>query len=431
MAAVDPAALIRSRITRRGASLAIDLGRRRIVRPIARVWVFGAGKAALAMATAVAAVAPEVRGLVVVPRATGPRIRRRAGGIGVLYGEHPVPGNGTFAATWRITDSIRRLPADATVLFLVSGGASSLFAAPAPGLTRTDKRALNAHLLRAGAPIETMNAVRKHLSAVKGGRLALLAAPREVVTLALSDVPGDALATIGSGPAVADPTTFALALRRLQQVTPDRSSLPARVWRILEQGAGGRGEDETPKPGDRRLARSRAALVGTNRTALAGAARAARELGYAVERRRFRLRGEAAVCAREMVAALPPAPARPVCLLAGGETYVRAGASPGKGGRSQEFALAAAVGLAGTGWVLLCAGTDGIDGQTDAAGAFCDGDTFGRGGRRRAARALAGHDSYTFFAALGDLHRTGPTGTNVMDVVIALHPGNGSRADIQ
>jgi len=376
------------------------------------------------MASAIAAIAPTVGGLVVAPAHPDALGGDRVGRIGILRGEHPVPDRGSFDATRRIMGRIRRLPADATVLFLLSGGASALLAAPAPGLSRADKRAINEHLLRAGAPIETMNAVRKHLSAVKGGRLALLAEPREVVTLALSDVPGDVLATVGSGPGVADPSTFAMALNRLRRLTPDSRAVPPRVWRALEDGARGIGREETPKPGDPRLARARAALVGSNRNALDGAAGAARALGYQVVRRRFRLQGEAVACARALVAALPESPRRPLCMLAGGETVVRAGSSAGKGGRSQEMALAAASGLAGTGWTLLCAGTDGIDGRTDAAGAFCDGTTLARGGHRPAARALIAHDAYPFFARLGDLLRIGATGTNVMDIAIALHAGD-------
>lgn len=378
------------------------------------------------MARGIAAVAPEVPGIVVAPGPVGRTGVTRIGSIRVLFGDHPVPGNGSFSATRRVVEALRRLPPDATILFLLSGGASALFAAPAQGITRADKQALNAHLLRAGASIDVMNAVRKHVSAVKGGRLALLAAPRTVVTLALSDVPGDALATIGSGPTVADPTTFATALRRLRAVTPDRDAVPDRVWRLLEDGARGDRDDETPKPGDPRLARARAAVIGTNRGALDGAARVARTLGYAVVRRRFRLVGEAAPCADRLVAALPSTCRRPTCFLAGGETWVRAGAGSGQGGRSQELALAAARGLAGTGWVLLGAGTDGVDGRTDAAGAFVDGSTLARGGRRQVERALARHDSYRFFAGLRDLHRPGPSGTNVMDIAIALHPGTGA-----
>lgn len=406
--------------------MSIDLGGDQVSVRVGSLWIGGAGKAAVAMAQGVAAVVPEARGLVVAPRSSGGGAGiGRVGRIRVLAGDHPVPGSGSFAATRQIVAAIRALPADATVLFLLSGGASALLAAPAPGISRADKQALNAHLLRAGASIEVMNAVRKHVSAVKGGRLAAVAWPRRVVTLALSDVPGDALATIGSGPTVGDPTTFGVSLRRLRSVTPDRETVPARVWRHLEAGARGDGVDESPKPGDRRLARARAAVIGNNRIALDAAAGAAKNLGYDVIRRRVALRGEAAACAVALVAALPARCRRPTCVLGGGETWVRAGAGSGKGARSQELALAASLGLAGTAWGLLCAGTDGVDGRTDAAGAYADGTTVARGGRRRVAQALTRHDAYPFFARLGDLHRPGPSGTNVMDIAIALHPGTG------
>jgi glycerate 2-kinase len=426
VAAVDPRRLIASRVERRGGVLRITLGRgRTLSRRIDRVWVAGAGKAAESMAEAIAAISPETRGIVIGPRRAGMPAARRIGGIQLLSGDHPVPGRGSFGSTARLVAELVALPPATTILFLLSGGASALLAAPATGVTRTDKVALNQHLLRCGAPIEVMNAVRKHVSAVKGGGLALLAAPREVVTLALSDVPGDDLATIGSGPTVADPTTFAWTLRALRATDPAGVSVPPRIWRRLEAGGSPGGPSDTPKPGDRRLGRSHAAVVATNRTALTAAAREARRRGYVVAGASRQLRGEAAGWARRFVATLPDAPARPVCILAGGETHVTAGASTGTGGRCQELALAAAVALVGGPWSILCAGTDGIDGRTDAAGAFADGATLARGGRRNARRALRDHDAYTFFTESGDLFRPGPTGTNVMDVLVALHPGAG------
>jgi hydroxypyruvate reductase len=423
VAAVDPARLVAKHVERRGDTLRITLGRgRSLVRRIDRLWVAGAGKAAEAMAAAIAQLAPEVRGIVIAPRRKGARRARRVGGIQVLAGEHPVPGPGSFGSTARLVRALRARPKHDTVLFLLSGGASALLAAPAPGVTRSDKAALNRHLLRCGAPIEVMNVVRKHVSAVKGGGLAVLAAPCEVLTLALSDVPGDALATIGSGPTVTDPSTFAQALAALRATDPTGTAVPPRIWRRLEAGTRRDGPQETPKAADPRLRRSLLALLGTNRTALAAAARAARRHGYAIGRP-CHLDGEAAGCGRALVAALPAVPQRPLCVLAGGETHVDAGQATGKGGRCQELALAAAAVLKGGRWSLLCAGTDGIDGQTDAAGAFCDGRTIARGGRRSASRALQEHDAYTFFADLDDLFRPGPTGTNVMDIAIALHPG--------
>lgn len=372
------------------------------------------------MARAVAAIVPEATGVVVAPRSAMTGSASRAGRIRILPGDHPVPGPASFRSTEALLRALDRFPADATVLCLLSGGASALFAAPAAGLSRADKAALTRHLLRSGAPIEAMNAVRKHVSAVKGGRLALRAAPREVLTFALSDVPGDDLATIASGPTVADPTTFRDALRPVRR--GGAGSIPERIVRHLARGAAGRIE-ESPAPGDPRLRRSHATVIGCNDTALDAAAAAAARRGYVVRPSRGRLAGEAADCARRFVGALPPAPRHPTCVLAGGETVVTAAGSAGRGGRCQEMAVAAARGLAGSGWTVLFAGTDGRDGRTDAAGAFADGTSFERAGAARVRRSLREHDSYPLLRTLGDLLRTGPTGTNVMDVAIALHPG--------
>lgn len=372
------------------------------------------------MARAVSAILPEASGVVVAPRSAVRGAAGRAGRIRILPGDHPVPGRASFDSTATLLAALDRLPADATVLCLISGGASALFAAPAPGLSRSDKAALSRYLLRCGASIDVMNAVRKHVSAVKGGRLALRAAPREVFTLALSDVPGDDLATIGSGPTVGDPTSFQDALRLVRRA--GAGELPARIRRHLCDGAAGRLE-ETPRPGDARLRRSRAAVIGCNDTALAAAAEAASDRGYVVRRSKRWLAGEAADQARLLVRTLPRAPRRPTCVLVGGETFVTAAGSSGRGGRCQEMAVAAAAGLAGTGWTVLFAGTDGRDGRTDAAGGFVDGTSIRRAGDRRLARALREHDSHPLLRSLGDLLRTGPTGTNVMDLAIALHPG--------
>lgn len=422
--------LVRSRVRRCGDDLEVRLASRTsVVRRVDRVWVAGAGKAALAMARGLTAVAPEVAGVVIAPRGSGeldrdglpPRIR-------VLAGEHPVPGPRSFAATRRLLAALGETPKGTTVLFLLSGGASALLAAPAEGITAADKTALNRHILTCGAPIEVMNAIRKHVSAVKGGGLLRLARPREIVTLALSDVPGDDLATIGSGPTVADPTSFADALAALESSAATHDAVPPRVWRRLEDGAG-RGEPgrrrpaETLAPGDPLLRRSLAAVIGSNRSALDAAGREARRRGYRVIRTRHGLRGEAAEAARDLVGRLPAPATEPQCVLAGGETVVTVGEARGRGGRSQEAALAAAEPLAGSAWMLLVAGTDGIDGETDAAGAFCNGRTLARAGRRHTREALARHDSYGYFVILGDSFRPGRTGTNVMDLAIALHPG--------
>ena len=361
-------------------------------------------------------VVPEASGVAIAPPCADPvPIRSR---IKFLTGDHPVPDHASFTATRALLRELARQPGDATVLVLLSGGASALLAAPAKGLRREDEVALGRWLLRSGLPIAEMNGVRKHVSAIKGGGLLRLAAPRKMVTLALSDVPGDDPGTIGSGPTVADPTTYAAALDALRRGARSAAA-PAAARRHLEAGAGGR-RPETLKPGDRRLRASRVAVIGSNATALHGAASAARERGYAV-RRGGTLEGEAAECGVRIAAGLPQEPPRPTCVLAGGETTVTVRAGRGRGGRNQELALASARALP-AGWALLAAGTDGIDGRTPAAGAFADG-ALRKLGRSPIERALREHDSHRLLAPAGHTFRTGPTGTNVMDLVIALHPG--------
>jgi len=373
------------------------------------------------MARPVARLVPEAAGLVIAPAGTGYDVLAGSR-IRVVPGDHPVPGRRSFAAGRRLLAALAERPRDDVVLFLLSGGASALLAVPADGVTAADKTALGRFLLRAGAAIDTMNVVRKHVSAVKGGGFLRHAAPRRVLTLALSDVPGDDLATIGSGPTVADPSTYGGALAALRRLAPDGRGIPPRVLRRLADGAAGRGPVETLKPGDPLLRRASAVVAGANRVALAAAAREARRRGYVVATPALRLRGEASDAGRAIAAGLPRRPSAPTCILGGGETYVTVREAAGEGGRCQELALAAAAGLAGTGWSVLAAGTDGIDGETDAAGAFVDGGTL-RGRRAAAARALVRHDSHAFFAGTGRTFRPGPTGTNVMDVLIALHPG--------
>jgi glycerate 2-kinase len=414
VAAVDPSRLVRDRLHRQRSRIAIDLGSRVLHRPLDRLWIAAAGKAAVGMAAGLLEVIPEARGVAIAPSAVSGLGR----GMRVLKGSHPVPDEDTFSATRALLAALARRPLEATVLVLLSGGASSLMAAPAPGLRRADKVELGRWLLRSGLAIREMNAVRKHASAVKGGGLLARAFPREVVSLVLSDVPGDDLETIASGPTVADPTTFAEALAAVRGARGG-GPLSAAALRHLELGAAGR-RPETLKPGDGRLARAHARVIGSNGTALAGAGRAARSLGYEV-RRGPALAGEAAACAVGFAGALPPSPRRPTCILAGGETTVTISRGRGRGGRCQELALAAA-GHLPAGWALLAAGTDGIDGQTPAAGAFADASAR-QLGRAAIAAALRKHDSHGILASKGHLFVTGPTGTNAMDLVVALHPG--------
>jgi glycerate 2-kinase len=302
---------------------------------------------------------------------------------------------------------------------LLSGGASALLCAPADGLGLADKQAVTRALLDAGADIASFNTVRKHCSRVKGGGLARAAADAAGCwTLVLSDVVGDDLATIASGPTVGDPTTFADALAALARlgVTPPRA-----VADRLRRGAAGE-IAETPKPGDPVFARVHTRLAGGNGDAVAAMAAEAGRRGYAVVVQRELLTGDAADAGARLAAALLAAPGRePIAIVAGGETTVRARPG-GVGGRSQHLALAAAAALAGTGAVLLAAGTDGVDGPTGAAGGCVDGETTARARAAGVdvADALAATDSHRALEATGDLVVTGPTGTNVADVVVAL-----------
>jgi hydroxypyruvate reductase len=382
--------------------------------PAGRCVVVGAGKSAAVMAAALEEAWPEValEGVVVTRYGHAVPTRR----ISVLESAHPVPdANGEAAAT-RILAAVRGLGPDDLVIALMSGGASALLPLPAPGLTLADKQAVNRALLASGANIAEMNCVRKHLSAIKGGRLAAAAAPARVVTLAISDVPGDDFAIIGSGPTVPDPTNFALARAILAKyaITPS----PQVAARLA------RDDDETPKPGS--LPNAEARMIATPLMALRAAAETARAAGLAPLILGDALEGESrelgtvmAGIARAVRAHAEPL-APPALLLSGGETTVTIGSGPaGRGGRNSEFLLGLAVALAGAPGIWAAAGdTDGIDGTEDAAGAIVSPDTLARA--RAAgldpAAMLARHDSFTLFAALGDLIRTGPTLTNVNDL---------------
>ena len=382
--------------------------------PAGRVVVVGAGKSAAVMAQAVETAWPDVplSGLVVTRYGHAVPTRR----IEVMESSHPVPDANSETAARRMLALVRGLAPDDLVLALISGGGSALLAAPAEGLTLADKQAVNRALLASGATISEMNAVRKHLSASKGGRLAAAAAPARLVTLAISDVPGDDPAVIASGPTVPDPTRYADAAAILARyaITPP----PAAARRLAAA------DDETPKPGT--LGHASFHLIATPSMALDAAASVARArglspliLGDALEGESREMGTVLAGIARSIRAHHQPL-APPAVLLSGGETTVSIGQGPaGRGGRNTEFLLGLAVALAGTEGIWAAAGdTDGIDGTEDAAGALVTPDTLARA--RAAgldARALlAGHDSYTLFEAIGDLIRTGPTLTNVNDI---------------
>lgn len=409
LAAADPTRLVRSALTRAGWAAASP----------GPVLLLGAGKAALAMARAATElVGDRLRGgVVIVPHGAG----GTCPGVDVLTGAHPVPDERGVAATARLLALAEGAGPTTVVLVVLSGGASALLVAPAPGITLADKQHLTQRLLAAGADVAALNTVRRHCSRVKGGGLARAAAgAKGLVALVLSDVVGDDLATIASGPTVPDPTTSADAAAVLGRfLAPDE--VPPTVQAHVRRGCAGVVPD-TLDPDDPLLARTRTFLVGSNRDAVDAAVAHAARLGFDVTRVPEPIVGDAAAAGRllaERLGALPRD--RAVALVAGGETTVRV-VPGGRGGRSQHLALAAAAVLAGTPAVLLAAGTDGVDGPTDAAGACVDGETVARA---RAAghdpvAALRATDSHPLLAATGDLVVIGPTGTNVADVVVAL-----------
>jgi glycerate 2-kinase len=380
--------------------------------PKGRTIVVGAGKAAASMAAALeAAWRGPLEGLVVTRYGHGAPTRA----IEVVEAAHPTPDAAGAAAAARILERVKGLSADDLVLCLISGGGSALLALPAIGLSLADKQAINRALLKSGAGIAEINCVRKHLSAIKGGRLAAAAAPARVVALIISDVPGDDPATIASGPTSPDPTTSADALAILRRYAIDA---PAQVLAHLNAAAA-----ETPKPGDPRLANVENIVVAAPRLSLAAAAAAARAAGVTPLDLGDAIEGEArevgkAFAGIALSAARRGVPARGPCvLLSGGETTVTV-RGKGRGGRNSEFLLGLALGLDGAAGIWALAGdTDGVDGSEDNAGAIVAPNTLARAaalGLAPRAR-LDDNDAYSLFAGLGDLVVTGPTLTNVND----------------
>jgi glycerate 2-kinase len=354
-------------------------------------------------------------GLVVAPTA------ERFGAFEAIAGGHPIPDDGSERAGRRALAIAESLQADEALLVLLSGGASALMAVPADGVSLDDKRQTTAQLLRAGADIHALNTVRKHLSAIKGGWLAKRAAGH-VRTYVISDVVGDDVSVIASGPTVPDESTFADA-RRLLDRYGGAASYPSAVVARLDAGA--RGDvPETPKPAYPSLVRSTTRVIGNRRHAMLGAGGRAGARDYHVACIEEAVVGEARTAAiahvRAVLARAESVP-RPACFISTGETTVRVTGN-GTGGRNQEFALAAAMEPIPSPFILASVGTDGIDGPTDAAGAIVDSTSLARA---RAAgldpnRFLSDNNSYAFFDALGDLIRTGPTGTNVGDLQLLL-----------
>jgi hydroxypyruvate reductase len=399
------------------AAVAEALQKRRDLDRYERIFVAGAGKAGGTMARA-------------AEKVLGKRIS--AGCVAVKDGDtakcrhielrpcgHPVPDERGVDAARRIAELCAQAGPGDLIIFLASGGASALTPYPALPITLAEKQATTKLMLASGATIHELNALRKHISLFKGGQLARIAAPAHVVSLILSDVVGDDLGVIGSGPTAPDDSTFATALDVLDRYGL-RAKVPASVRQRLEAGEG-----ETPKPGDALFQNVENIIVGNNQKSLEAAARAAKKLGYRTLILASTIEGEtrevarmhAAIARQIRISGQPLRP--PACVISGGETTVTIRGS-GKGGRNQEFALAAAIDIEGLeNTLIMSVGTDGTDGPTDAAGAVADGETVERS-ERSAREALAENDSYPFFAELGDLVMTGSTGTNVMDLHVML-----------
>jgi glycerate 2-kinase len=384
------------------------------------IYVVGAGKAGASMALAAERVLGRriTAGLVNVKYGCAAKLRR----IELNPCGHPIPDEAGVAGSTCIAEIAAQAGEDDLVLCLISGGGSALLPLPADPITLAEKQATTQLLLACGATIHEFNCVRKHLSRIKGGQLARLAAPAAVESLLLSDVIGDDLDVIGSGPTAPDASTFGDALAILRKFDLVER-VPASVRERMERGV--RGElPETPKAGDPLFRKVGNVLVGNNRVALDAAAKCARSLGFRTLVLASEIQGETreiarmhAAIAREIVSTARPVKA-PACIITGGETTVtlRGG---GLGGRNQEFVLAAALEIAGLrDVVVLSAGTDGSDGPTDAAGAIADGDTLRRNPDGRG--YLDRNDSYHYFQSLADLVITGPTNTNVMDVRVIL-----------
>ena len=423
LTAANPYDAVNRQVIRKGDTLTVA-GEPYDLSSYRNVYVVGAGKAAAKMASAVEELLRDhiSSGIVIVKY--GHKLPLSL--VEIIDAGHPLPDEAGVAGTTRIIDLLRRATEGDLVVLLLSGGGSALLPCPVDEITLEDKIRTTQTLLDCGATIHEVNTVRKHISKIKGGRLARLAYPATLVSLILSDVVGDSLDVIASGPTVPDSSSFADCLRVIARYKLEEK-IPPRVRAFLEAGARGEAE-ETPKAGDPIFQNVRNVIVGNNRTALEAARLRAEELGYNTLALSSYIEGEAkvvaaahAAVAREIVATGTPI-RRPACVLSGGETTVTV-RGKGLGGRNQEFALAAAAAIDGAeGVVILSGGTDGTDGPTDAAGGVVDGTTLQRGRDKGldAADFLRRNDSHTFLRAVGDLLVTGPTFTNVMDLRLVL-----------
>jgi glycerate 2-kinase len=391
---------------------------------IRNILITGCGKAAARMALAIEDLLGDrvAGGVVVVKYGHGLPLQR----IKVVEAGHPIPDEAGLDGARQIVELVRAAGENDLVLFLISGGGSALFPGPADGLTLADKQRTTQMLLQSGATIQEINAVRKHISKLKGGRFAKLVTPAHLVSLILSDVVGDSLEAIASGPTVGDATTYSDCLAIIQRYELGEK-IPHSVLELLQRGGQG-ALDETPKPPDAIFQKVQNVVIGSNQTALKAAKLQAEILGYHTQILSSSIEGESRTVARSHTAlvkeiALTDKPVRrPACVISGGETTVIV-RGDGLGGRNQEFALAAAIQIDGLdGAVVLSAGTDGTDGVTDAAGGIVDGSTIQRGRAKGldATAFLTRNDSNRFLKATDDLLITGPTFTNVMDLQVML-----------
>jgi glycerate 2-kinase len=421
--AVDPSYAIKKQVKLVEDNLWVGGSLYRL-KDIERILVIGAGKASAPMAQAIEKIlGPRIhKGIVVTKHGYVAPLKK----IQLVEGGHPLPDEGGMEGTKRILNLISNLDQNDLVICLMSGGGSALLLSPGSGISLKDIKELTDQLLRCGANIKEINTIRKHISQVKGGRLAQLAHPAHVITLILSDVIGSKLDSIASGPTAPDTTTFSDCLKIIQKYGL-KDKIPPSIHDRLKKGAQGKIE-ETPKPGDPIFKKVRNLIIGSNSLALEAARQKAEGLGFNTTILSRPVSGDttrAAVKHANLAKRIqeigdPVSP--PACLISGGETTVKI-KGKGLGGRNQEFVLVGATKIAGLkNIVMLSAGTDGTDGPTDAAGALCDGKTIKRALQKGIdpGRYLDNNDSYHFFGKLGDLLKTGPTNTNVMDIHVVL-----------
>lgn len=421
--AVDPYYAIKEQVKLVEDTLWIKSSRYPL-RDINRILVIGAGKASARMALAVEEIlGPRIhKGIVIIKKDHLVLLEI----IELVEGGHPLPDQRGMEGTKRIQKLISNLDENDLVICLISGGSSALLVSPSPGISLKGKKELTDQLLGCGANIKEMNTIRKHISQVKGGRLAQIAYPAHVITLILSDVIGDKIDSIASGPTAPDATTFLDCLKIIQKYKL-KDKIPSSIYEHLKKGAQGKIE-ETPKPGDPIFKKVRNFIIGSNLQAREAAKQKAEELGFNTMILRRSVYGDtrrAAIKHANLAKKIqetgdPILP--PACLISGGETTVKVKGT-GLGGRNQEFVLSGAMKIAGLeNVVILSAGTDGTDGPTDAAGAICDGKTIQRALQKGLDPKyyLDNNDSYHFFQKLGDLLKTGPTNTNVMDIHLIM-----------